>query len=162
MATTTTLPIAKPKGGAFLLEQRQPQEVFTPEDFTDEHRAIGRTTAEFFAKEVAPHLDAIQYEDKGLAVGILRKSGELGLTGVIVPDKPSEGGGIAEPHQAGSGDGGGRTESHDEVVDEGLAAGTGKGAIAVEDHVDIHVADQKNLSRAARFGSCHPLKLPVK
>ena len=87
MATTTTLPIAKPKGGAFLLEQRQPQEVFTPEDFTDEHRAIGRTTAEFFAKEVAPHLDAIQYEDKGLAVGILRKSGELGLTGVIVPEK---------------------------------------------------------------------------
>ncbi len=84
---TTTFPIAKPKGGAFLLEQRQPHEVFTPEDFTDEHRAIGRATAEFFAKEVAPHLDTIQYEDKSVAVGIMRKSGELGLTGVIIPEK---------------------------------------------------------------------------
>ena len=55
----TTFAIAEPKGGAFLLEQRAPEEVFTPEDFTDEHRAIARTTEEFFAKEVAPHLEEI-------------------------------------------------------------------------------------------------------
>ncbi len=84
---TTTFAIAKPKGGAFLLEQRAPEEVFTPEDFTEEHRAIARTTEEFFAKEVAPNIEAIQHHEPGVAPGILRKSGELGLTGVIIPEK---------------------------------------------------------------------------
>jgi alkylation response protein AidB-like acyl-CoA dehydrogenase len=84
---TTTLAIAKPKGGAFLLEQRAPEEVFTPEDFTEEHRAIAKTTEEFFAKEVAPNIEAIQHHEPGVAQGILRKSGELGLTAVIIPEK---------------------------------------------------------------------------
>ena len=44
-ATTAALP--KTKGGAFLLEERAPRKIFTPEDFTDEHRAIARTTEEF-------------------------------------------------------------------------------------------------------------------
>ena len=50
------------------MESRQPTEIFTPEDFTDEHRAIGDTTDEFWNKEVAPHLEAIQHQDHDLAV----------------------------------------------------------------------------------------------
>jgi alkylation response protein AidB-like acyl-CoA dehydrogenase len=84
---TTTMAIAKPKGGAFLFEQRAPEEIFTPEDFTEEHRAIAKTTEQFFAKEVFPNIDAIQHHEPGVATGILRKSGELGLTGVIIPEK---------------------------------------------------------------------------
>ena len=45
---TTTIAIPKTKGGAFLLERRAPEEIFTPEDFTAEHRAIAKTTEEFF------------------------------------------------------------------------------------------------------------------
>ena len=44
---TTTLAIPKTKGGAFLIENRAPEEIFTPEDFTAEHRAIAKTTEEF-------------------------------------------------------------------------------------------------------------------
>jgi alkylation response protein AidB-like acyl-CoA dehydrogenase len=84
---TTTFAIAKTKGGAYLLEQRAPEEIFTPEDFTEEHKAIARTTEEFWIKDVAPHVETIQHEDKGVAVGILKKSAELGLTGVILPEK---------------------------------------------------------------------------
>lgn len=84
---TTTFAIAKAKGGAFLLEKRAPEEIFTPEDFTDEHRAIARTTEEFWNKEVAPHVEEIQHENKGKAVEILKKSAELGLTAVIIPEK---------------------------------------------------------------------------
>src|SRR5260370_41704056 len=83
----TTLALPKTKGGAFILEPRLPAEVFTPEDFTDEHRAIARTTEEFFNKEVAPHLEAIQHQEPGVAVRILRKSAELGLVAVIVPER---------------------------------------------------------------------------
>lgn len=79
--------IAKAKGGAFLLEQRAPEEIFTPEDFTEEHRAIARTTEEFFNKEVAPHLDEIRHQPPGPAAAILKKSAELGLTAVVIPEK---------------------------------------------------------------------------
>ena len=64
-----------------------PEEIFSPEDFTEEHRAIARTTEEFWNKEVAPNVEAIQHQEPGLAISILRKSGQLGLTGVILPEK---------------------------------------------------------------------------
>src|SRR5271154_6405632 len=86
MATTTLTPV-KHQGGSFLLAPTTPDEIFTPEDFTDEHRAIARTTEEFFAKEVAPNVDAIQHQEPGLAISILRKSAQLGLTAVIIPEK---------------------------------------------------------------------------
>jgi alkylation response protein AidB-like acyl-CoA dehydrogenase len=86
MATSTLSPI-KHQGGSFLLESTTPDEIFTPEDFTDEHRAIGRTTEDFWNKEVAPHLEAIQHQEPGLAISILRKSGQLGLTAVILPEQ---------------------------------------------------------------------------
>ena len=86
MAATTLTP-AKHQGGSFLLEPTAPADVFTPEDFTEEHRAIARTTEEFWTKEVAPNVDAIQHQEPGMAISILRKSGKLGLTGVILPEK---------------------------------------------------------------------------
>src|SRR6267378_1569081 len=86
MAATTVSP-TKHQGGSFLFETTAPDEIFTPEDFTDEHRAIARTTDEFWNKEVAPNIDAIQHQEPGLAISILRKSGQLGLTAVILPEK---------------------------------------------------------------------------
>jgi alkylation response protein AidB-like acyl-CoA dehydrogenase len=74
-------------GGGFLLNETQPSEMFTPEDFTPEHHAIAKTTADFFNNEVAPNLEAIQQHEPGVAIRVLRKSAELGLTAVIVPEK---------------------------------------------------------------------------
>src|SRR6202162_1222871 len=88
MASSTVSP-SKHKGGSFLLEASTPEEIFTPEDFTEEHRAIARTTEAFWNKDVAPHLEAIQHQEPGVAVSVLRKAGELGLTGVSGPEKYS-------------------------------------------------------------------------
>jgi len=74
------------KGAHFLIEYMLPAAVFTPEDFTDEHKAIARTTDEFWNNEVAPKLDAIQHQDHEAAVQVLKKSAELGLTAVVVPE----------------------------------------------------------------------------
>ena len=84
---TATMALPKTRGGAFLVEDRSFQEIFSPEDFTDEHRAIARTTEDFFNKEVAPNVEEIQHHKPGLAVSILRKSAELGLTAVVIPEK---------------------------------------------------------------------------
>src|SRR5437667_346133 len=86
MATAAaTLP--KTKGCAFLIEERTPQEIFTPEDLTEEHRAIARAADEFWNKEVVPNLDEIIHGNHDLAVAALKKSAELGLTAILTPER---------------------------------------------------------------------------
>jgi alkylation response protein AidB-like acyl-CoA dehydrogenase len=75
------------KGGSFLIEPTAPEQFYSPEDFTQEHHAIARTTEEFWTKEIAPNVDAIQHQEPGVAVSVLRKAGELGLTAVLLPEK---------------------------------------------------------------------------
>jgi alkylation response protein AidB-like acyl-CoA dehydrogenase len=86
MASSTISP-TKHKGGSFLLEPTPPEQLFSPEDFSDEHRAIARTTEEFWIKEIAPNVEAIQHQEPGVAISVLRKSGEIGLTSVHLPEK---------------------------------------------------------------------------
>jgi len=74
-------------GGFFLLEAQTSGDIFTPEDFTEEHKAIARTTDEFWRKEVEPHLEEIHHQDFEALKRILRKSAELGLTAVFLPEK---------------------------------------------------------------------------
>jgi alkylation response protein AidB-like acyl-CoA dehydrogenase len=74
------------KGGSFLTEERKPEEVFTPEDFTDEHRHIAKTALEFTAQEVMPVADQIEGKDFELTRRLLRKAGELGLLSVDIPE----------------------------------------------------------------------------
>src|SRR6204780_1872842 len=75
------------RGGEFLLESQTPEQIFTPEDFTEEHRAIAKTTEEFWNQEIAPHLDEIQHQQFDVLKRFLRKSAELGLTAVFLPEE---------------------------------------------------------------------------
>lgn len=75
------------KGGAFLIEQTQPQNVFTPEDFTQEHQMIADTTRAFIDGEVVPHSDRLEHQDWELTVELLRKAGNLGLLAADVPEE---------------------------------------------------------------------------
>jgi len=67
------------KGGAFLIESISPQEVFTPEDFTEEQRLIGQAATEFVVGEVQPLADDIEAQKEGLLPSLVKKAGELGL-----------------------------------------------------------------------------------
>ena len=77
----------KIKGGSFLIEDRSPEEIFTPEDFTEEHQQIARTTDQFFFNEVLPHLERIEQKDFALVRQLLEKAGELGLLSIHIPEK---------------------------------------------------------------------------
>src|SRR5579862_9256609 len=74
------------RGAGFLLTVSAPDEIFTPEDFTPEHRAIAKTTDEFWLKDVAPRVEEMQHRHEA-AVEVLKKSAELGLTAVVIPEK---------------------------------------------------------------------------
>jgi alkylation response protein AidB-like acyl-CoA dehydrogenase len=86
MASLTISP-TKHRGGSFLIEPTTLEQFYSPEDFTEEHYAIARTTEEFWTKEIAPNVDAIQHQEPGVALSVLRKAGELGLIAVVLPEK---------------------------------------------------------------------------
>lgn len=86
MGSATATPL-RAQGGAFLVEDRAPEDVFTFEDLSDEHLAIARTVDQFWANEVEPNLEAIRQHKPGLALSILRKSAELGLTAIAIPEE---------------------------------------------------------------------------
>src|ERR1700720_92873 len=83
---TIAIPSTKISGGSFLLEQRKPDEVFTPEDFTEQHQLIGQTAEEFAVKEILPNAEKIEHKDFSISRELLKKAGELGLSGVEIPE----------------------------------------------------------------------------
>ncbi|HYY58429.1 MAG TPA: acyl-CoA dehydrogenase family protein [Pyrinomonadaceae bacterium] len=74
-------------GGSFLIEERPPEEVSTPEDFTEEHRMIAETTREFIDNEVLPRIPEMEKHDWTLARELIRKASDLGLIGANVPEE---------------------------------------------------------------------------
>ena len=87
MATETKVPVVAAKGGSFLVEDRTFEEVFTPEDFTEEQRMIAQTAEEFMEKEMVPRLGEILSLKYEATRELLRKAGELGLLAVEVPEE---------------------------------------------------------------------------
>lgn len=75
------------KGGAFLIENRTADEIFTPEDLTEEHRMIGDTTRDYVDNEVLPNIEAMEKHDWELSRELVRKAGELGLLGANISEE---------------------------------------------------------------------------
>ncbi|HET6284361.1 MAG TPA: acyl-CoA dehydrogenase family protein [Polyangia bacterium] len=75
------------RGGSFLIEDRKPEEVFTPEDFSDEQRMMGRTCADWMEGDVAPKLDQILALNYETTRQLMRKAGDLGLLSIEIPEE---------------------------------------------------------------------------
>jgi butyryl-CoA dehydrogenase len=86
MATTAAPRRTKTLGGSFLLEERGPQEVFTPEDFSEQHQLIAQTAEDFAVNEILPQVEKIEHKDFSVTRALLKKAGELGLSGVEIPE----------------------------------------------------------------------------
>jgi len=75
------------KGGAFLLGPVTPEQVFTPEEFTEEHKMVAKTAFDFTAKEVEPRVEELEKLDPELMASLLKQAGELGLLGADIPEE---------------------------------------------------------------------------
>src|SRR5687768_13651205 len=84
---TVAVPSVKIQGGSFLLEERKVDEVFTPEDFTEEHLQIAQTTEEFANNEILPNIERIEHKEWALTRELLRKASEIGIANVDVPEQ---------------------------------------------------------------------------
>jgi alkylation response protein AidB-like acyl-CoA dehydrogenase len=74
------------KGGEFLIKETNCQDIFIPEEFTEEQRMMAQTCKDFVSQEIWPNLDRIDHQEPGLVASLLEKAGELGLLGVSIPE----------------------------------------------------------------------------
>src|SRR5579863_5814088 len=83
---TTAAPKLMASGGSFLLESRHPDEIFTPEDFTEQHSLIGQTAEEFAQNEIIPNIEKMEHKEFSVTRALLKKAGELGLSSAEIPE----------------------------------------------------------------------------
>ena len=76
----------KTKGGEFIIKETNAQDIFIPEQWTEEQLMMKKTCEDYLAQEVWPILDRIDSQEEGLMPKLLEKAGELGILGISVPE----------------------------------------------------------------------------
>ena len=74
------------KGGEFIIKESTPEQVFTPEDYTEEQLMVRSMAADFVEKEVMPRWKEYEKQEPGLSLELLGKAGELGLLSTAIPE----------------------------------------------------------------------------
>ncbi len=75
------------KGGEFLTQQTLANDIFIPEEFTEEQTMIAGMCQDFLEQEIFPNLNRIDSMEKGYMRSLITKSGELGLLSISVPEE---------------------------------------------------------------------------
>jgi alkylation response protein AidB-like acyl-CoA dehydrogenase len=74
------------RGGQFLVKETNCEDVFTPEDFSEEQVMMKEAVMEFNEREIIAHKARFEAKDYALTESVMRKAGELGFLGVAVPE----------------------------------------------------------------------------
>lgn len=75
------------KGGQFLISETQPQDVFIPEQWSEEQKMVAQSCKDFLDAEITPILDRIDSLEEGLMPSLMDKAGELGLLSISIPEQ---------------------------------------------------------------------------
>ena len=73
-------------GGIFLISETKPEDIFTPEDFSEEQLMMKEAVIEFVDREVWPNKERFEQKDYALTETLMKKAGELGFLGIPVPE----------------------------------------------------------------------------
>lgn len=76
-----------PKGGGFLFRETNYQDIFTPEDFTLEHKMLYRTAMSFVTDRVLGVMDDLEAKQDGLNKQLLQEAGQLGINSLDIPEE---------------------------------------------------------------------------
>ena len=82
------------KGGEFIIKETQCNDIFTPEDFTDEQKMMRDAVRDFADKEIWGKKNEFEQHNYQLTADVMTKAGNLGFLGVGVPE---EYGGLGMP-----------------------------------------------------------------
>ena len=75
------------RGGQFLVKETKAEDIFTPEDFSEEQKMMRDSVKEFVDREIWPHKERFEKKDYALTEEVMAKAGELGLLGISVPEE---------------------------------------------------------------------------
>ncbi|MFT4736467.1 MAG: alkylation response protein AidB-like acyl-CoA dehydrogenase [Cyclobacteriaceae bacterium] len=75
------------KGGEFLIRETDPQDIFIPEEFSEEQKMMANATQDFIEKEINPNIERIDSLEEGMMSSLMDKAGELGLLGISIPEE---------------------------------------------------------------------------
>ena len=75
------------KGGEFIVKETEAQNIFIPEEFSEEQKMMAAATQDFIDKEITPITESIENMEEGVMSGLMDKAGELGLLGVNIPEE---------------------------------------------------------------------------
>ncbi len=75
------------RGGQFLVKETKCEDVFTPEDFSEEQLMMKEAVTEFVDREVWPNKSRFEKKDYAFTEELMRKAGEMGFVGVAVPEE---------------------------------------------------------------------------
>jgi alkylation response protein AidB-like acyl-CoA dehydrogenase len=74
------------RGGQFIVKNTKCEDIFTPEDFTEEQKMMKDAVMEFNEREIIPFRDRFENKDYAFTEEVMRKAGALGFLGVAVPE----------------------------------------------------------------------------
>ena len=81
-----TSPATLTKGGEFIIKSFDPQDIFTPEDFSEEQIMMKDAVKEFIDREVVPNKAQFEKKDYALTQRLMQQAGSLGFLSVSVPE----------------------------------------------------------------------------
>ncbi len=84
---TAVIPKMKLAGGSFLIEEHHIDQVFTPEDLSEEHQQIAQTTQDFARNEILPNVEKIEHKEFAVTRELIRKACEIGIATVDIPEQ---------------------------------------------------------------------------
>lgn len=75
------------KGGEFIVRETKAQDIFIPEEFTEEQRMMAQACQDFIDMEINPNIERMEKMEEGFMSNLVEKAGELGLLGVSIPEE---------------------------------------------------------------------------
>ncbi|WP_417195867.1 acyl-CoA dehydrogenase family protein [Bizionia sp.] len=75
------------RGGQFLVKETNCEDVFTPEDFSEEQTMMKESVKEFNDREIIPHKNRFEAKDFALTEEVMKKAGDMGFLSVAVPEE---------------------------------------------------------------------------
>src|SRR5690554_4802982 len=75
------------RGGQFIVKETKAEDVFTPEDFSEEQKMMRDSVKEFVDREIWPMKERFEQHDYALTEEVMKKAGEMGFLGTAVPEE---------------------------------------------------------------------------
>jgi len=81
-----TKAISTNQGGTFILNATDPQDIFCPEDFSEEQQMMKESVIDFVDREIWPQKARFEKKDYAFTEALMKQAGEFGFLSIGIPE----------------------------------------------------------------------------